>query len=379
LYVVNSRPIKLTRQAKDFVQIPEESEGKAAAFLAGDDSAADVQVTKTTTREKLMSFRKKLWGEPNLVIILGPELRGEDMAALARVAAPAGARFICLGDHANSRGAADMGLYPDLLPGYLPLSSGARFGEPWKSIPQQPGMHLEGMVAAAKERKLRALYVVGSNPVARYDLDPFALAETFVVVQDLFLTETANIADVVLPAACAYEKSGSFTNTCGDLQLLRKAGDCEGVKPDLEIIVRIAELMGFDIRQLVSMSPGGMRADFGESRGVQSGEVDRQAIWNRRQGYEPRVSPFNPFAVLEEIQRLVPGYDVGRLELLSGNDIHTATAGQAPGKTEADHFILPSHENLFTSGTLGRYSAVLNNVIENRLGLPNEKKEVAAD
>jgi len=220
--------------------------------------------------------------------------------------------------------------------------------------------------------------VVGSNPLARYDIDPFALAETFVVVQDLFVTETANIADVVLPAACAYEKSGSFTNTCGDLQLLRKAGDCEGVKPDLEIIVRIADRMGFDIRQLVPTSPGGLRADIGESRGVQSGEVDRQAIWNRRQGYEPRVNPFNPFAVLEEIQRLVPGYGVGRLELLAGNDVHTATPGLAPGKTEADRSLLPSNDNLFTSGTLGRYCDVLNGVVETQLGLLNERKETAA-
>jgi len=196
----------------------------------------------------------------------------------------------------------------------------------------------------------------------------------------LFLTETANIADVVLPAACAYEKSGSFTNTCGDLQLLRKAGDCEGVKPDFEIIVHIAELMGFDVRQLVPVVPGGIRADFGESRGVQSGEADRQAIWNRRQGYEPRVSPFNPFAILEEIQRLVPGYGTGRLDLLSGNDVHTATAGLAPGRTEADGSVLPSNDNLFSSGTLGRYCDVLGNVIENRLGLPNEnEEEVAAD
>jgi NADH-quinone oxidoreductase subunit G len=240
-------------------------------------------------------------------------------------------------------------------------------------------MDLRAMVAAGKERKLRALYVVGSNPVSRYHVDPFALAETFVVVQDLFLTETANIADVVLPAACAYEKSGSFTNTCGDLQLLRKAGDCEGVKPDLEIIVRIADLMGFDIRQLISIGPGGTRADFGESRGVQSGEADRQAIWNWRQGYEPRVSPFNPFAVLEEIQRLVPGYEVGRLDLLVGNDVHTEIAGRGRGKIEADRSLLPSNDNLFTSGTLGRYSSVLNNVIENRLGPANEKAEVAAD
>jgi len=123
-----------------------------------------------------------------------------------------------------------------------------------------------------------------------------------------------------------------------------------------------------------------MRADFGESRGVQSGEMDRQAIWNRRQGYEPRVSPFNPFAVLDEMQRLVPGYQVGRLELLSGNDVHTTTAGFAPGRTEADRSLLPSHDSLFTSGTLGRYCDVLNDVMETRLRLPNEKqKEVAAD
>jgi NADH-quinone oxidoreductase subunit G len=122
-----------------------------------------------------------------------------------------------------------------------------------------------------------------------------------------------------------------------------------------------------------------MRADFGESRGVQSGEADRQAIWNWRQGYEPRVSPFNPFAVLEEIQRLVPGYHTGRLELLAGNDVHTATAGLAPGRTEAGRYLRPSHDNLFTSGTLGRYCDVLNEVMEARLRLPNEKKEIAAD
>jgi NADH-quinone oxidoreductase subunit G len=380
LYVVNSWPIKLTRQAKEFVRIPEGLEGKAVAFLAGDDSAADALVTDSTTREVLTSFRGKLQSEQNLVVIFGSEVRGEDFAPLVRAAAAGGAKFICLSDYANSRGAADMGLYPDLLPGYLPLGEAARFGEQWRSAPQQPGMDLEAMVAAGKQRQLRGLYVVGSNPVARYGVDPFALAETFLVVQDLFLTETANIADVVLPAACAYEKSGSFTNTCGDLQLLRKAGDFEGVKPDFEIIVRIAELMGFELQELVPANPGGMRADFGESRGVQSGEADRQAIWNRRQGYEPRVSPFNPFAILEEIQRLVPGYDVGRLELLSGNDVHTETAGLTPGSSQAHRSILPSNDNLFTSGTLGRYCDVLNEVMETRLRLPNEKeKEIAAD
>ena len=380
LYVASSWPIKLKRQAKEFLHIPEGSEGKVAAFLAGEDSAADSLVSDRLRREQLTSFREKVQGEQHMVVVFGSELRGPEFAPLVRAAGVAGAKFICLGDYANSRGAADMGLYPDLLPGYLPLSEAARLGEQWASAPQQPGMSLEKMVAAGKERKLKALYVVGSNPASRYDIDPFALAETFIVVQDLFLTDTANIADVVLPAACAYEKSGSFTNTCGDLQLLRKAGDFEGIKSDLEIIVRLANLMGFDIWQLVPRRPGGGRADLGQSRGVQSGEVDRQGIWNRRQGYEPRVTPFNPFAVLEEIQRVVPGYDVGRLDLLAGNDVHTTTAGRAPGKAEADRSVLASNDNLFTSGTLGRYSDVLNKVIENRLGLPNEKKkEVAAD
>ena len=136
LYVVNSWPIKLTRQAKGFAQIPEGAEGKAAAFLAGDDKSADGLASDKTPREKLLGFREKLRGEQKLVIIFGSELRGGEIAALVRTAAGAGAKFVCLGDYANSRGAADMGLYPDLLPGYLPLSETARFGEAWKSAPQ---------------------------------------------------------------------------------------------------------------------------------------------------------------------------------------------------------------------------------------------------
>ncbi len=61
-------------------------------------------------------------------------------------------------------------------------------------------------------------------------IDPFAFSQSFVVVQDMFLTETASLADVVLPAANAYEKSGTFTNTCGDLQLVKKAGEVSGSK-----------------------------------------------------------------------------------------------------------------------------------------------------
>ena len=171
-----------------------------------------------------------------------------------------GAKFICLGDYANSRGAADMGLYPDMLPGYAPVSSATSFHEDWvDEIPASPGLNLLQMMDAAKDGKLKALYVVGSNPVARYNVDPFALSKAFVVVQDMFLTETASIADVVLPVANAYEKGGTFTNTCGDVQMLKKAGEFAGVRNDFECIVRIADRMGYHVHKLVSFGGGGTR------------------------------------------------------------------------------------------------------------------------
>jgi NADH-quinone oxidoreductase subunit G len=191
----------------------------------------------------------------------------------------------------------------------------------------------------------------------------------------MFLTETALIADVILPAANAYEKSGTFTNTCGDLQLVKKAGDVTGTKPDFEIIVRIADAMGFDVRNLVPFC-GGTRADMGQSRGAQSGEADRHSVWLAAHGLEPKLSPFDPMATLDEIQRLVPGYDVSRVNLLAGNDEHTRVSG--PGTRHDEKLIVPANDDLFTSGTLGRYSRALNAVIENQQRQPAES-EVAAD
>ena len=189
----------------------------------------------------------------------------------------------------------------------------------------------------------------------------------------MFLTETAITADVVLPAACAYEKSGTFTNTCGDLQMLKKAGDVEGTRADFEIIVRIAGKMGYDARRLVPFGRP-LRADMGQSRGAQSGEADRHAVWLERHGLEPKLSPFDPLAMLDEIQRLVPGYDVSRLNLTAGNHEHTHIAAAANVPSHAE-LVLPSEDTLFSSGTLGRYSNTLNSVIEKE-GKDQTDKEV---
>lgn len=379
LHVINTEPIKLRRQAATFTQIPADMEGKFVQYLAGNDAASEGITGPTITAETLANTRETLRAAQGMVIIFGSELRGEDIAALVRFGAAQGASFVCLGDYANSHGAADMGLYPDLLPGYASISSGSPFVNEWGgNISSEPGLNLKQMLDAAREGTMQAMYIVGSNPVARYGIDPFVLQAPFVVVQDMFMTETAMLADVILPSANAYEKAGTFTNTCGDLQFVKKAGDVVSVKSDFEIIVRIAEKMGFDIRKLVPFG-GGTRADLGQTRGAQSGEADRHAVWLQAHGLEPKVSPFDPLAMLDEIQRLVPGYNVSRRNLLAGNDQPTSLVNIQPaGIKSHPELIVPSNDTLFTSGMLGRYSNTLNSVIENKNKVPADA-EVAAD
>jgi NADH-quinone oxidoreductase subunit G len=382
LYVVNSREIKLRRQAAAFLQIAEGAEGRFAAFLGGDNAVAESLVAAGNAGEGARAtlahqLRDQLRGGQNLIIIFGSEIRGGDIASLAKFGSGiAGAKLICLGDYANSRGAADMGLYPDLLPGYHPVADSAKFHEEWGGVPQTRGLTLPEMVESARSGKLKAFYVVGANPVGRFEIDPFAFSQSFVVVQDMFLTETAAMADVVLPAANAYEKSGTFTNTCGDLQLVKKAGEVSGSKSDFEMMVRIADAMGADVRKLVPFGRGAT-ADMGHSRGAQSGEADRHSVWLEAHGLEPKMTPFDPMAILDEIQRLVPGYEVSRMNLLAGNDQHTTLVGSSSSATQNPGLIVPANDNLFSSGTLGRYSRTLNSVMENR-NQPADT-EVAAD
>jgi len=279
-------------------------------------------------------------------------------------------KFSCLGDYANSRGAADMGLYPDLLPGYVPVASGAHFSDDYgSSLVAQPGLDLVQMFDAAETGNLGALYVVGSNPVARYGVEPAALRNTFVIVQDMFMTETAQLASVIFPAANLYEKSGTVTNTFGDVQLVKKAADAAGTRTDFELIVRLAAGMGADVKKLVPFGKSGVRADMGQTRGAQSGEADRHGVWLAAHHLEPKLSPFDPFAIFDEIQRLVPAYDVPRLDLLAGNDQHERAINS--GLVQIDlgsrrDLVLPSNDTLFTSGTLGRFSNTLNSVMEAR-------------
>jgi NADH-quinone oxidoreductase subunit G len=287
-------------------------------------------------------------------------------------------RFAFLGDHANSRGAADMGLLPDLLPGYVPVSAPGAFAQDYPGLPATPGKSQPEIFDAARQGELGALLVVGANPVAKLGITAAALKSTFLIVQDMFLTETAELADVVFPSASLYEKTGTVTNTYGDVQLAKKAADRAGVKSDFEILVRLAATMGADVKTLVPFGKSGVHADLGQSRGAQSGEADRHAVWLAANNLEPRTSPFDPLAVLDEIERLVPSYKLDRINLFGGNDVATEP-GFVPVSALTDTRpapILPEHDGLFTSGTLGHYSSGLRELQRHQ---SHQLEETAAD
>jgi NADH-quinone oxidoreductase subunit G len=383
VYIANHEEIKLRRQAKAAIQVQQFGYGSLAAYLGGDDASAEA-ASITAQADQLSSFREAVKAEDPLIVVVGNEVRGGELANLIK--SLPNAKFALAADYVNSRGASDMGLLPDVLPGYQPLSGSSLAGEytststlssrpeaersadaaerPASSSLSTPGLDLLAMFDAAAAGNLSALYVVGSNPIKRFNIDPAALANTFLIVQEMFLTETAALADVVLPATNLYEKSGSVTNSYGDLQLVSKAADRAGTRSDFELIVRLADKFGHDIKTLVPFGKG-LRADMGQTRGAQSGEADRHAVWLMANNLEPKLSPFDPFAILDEIQRVVPGYDkLLRLQLLSGNAQHItpASTGLVQIDSTRKDLVLPSSDTLFTSGSLTRYSPQLQDV-----------------
>ena len=245
----------------------------------------------------LEQLRDKLKAEPELVILFNDAIKGDDVRKLVdfgeSLAIPV--KYVALVDYSNSRGALDMGL-----------------------IPGPGGMRIHEMLAA----DLDVLWVVGANPFK----NGAQRKARFLVVQDMFLTETASQADVVLPAASAYEKNGSFTNTTGEVQRVKKAIETMGAKPDLEI-------MGFIAREM---------------------------------GAAATLGPWLPDVVFEEIRKTVRGYNVPVAAIATGSAAQTAAVNDRLPLDNRPELVQSDRNGLFSSGTLGRYSKVLHSVVENR-------------
>lgn len=261
------------------------------------------------------SLGDKLKAEPELVILFDDSFRGDQVRKLVEFGEALGipVKYIALVDYSNSRGAVDMGLAPELLPGYVPSG--------------KPGLDY----AAMRDADLSVLWVVGANPFKGSRRAPSGRGPQakcgFLVVQDLFLTETAQQADVVFPSASAYEKNGTVTNVTGEVQRLKRAVNTMGAKPDLEI-------MGFMAREM---------------------------------GAAQALGPWTPDVVFEDIRKTVRGYDVSLPVVAAGGAAQTMPLnGRIPVKSRPD-LVRSDHNGLFESGTLGRYSKVLNSVVESRL------------
>jgi formate dehydrogenase alpha subunit len=153
----------------------------------------------------------------------------------------------------NVQGACDMGCLPNVLPGYQAIADQKirdKFTSAWGcQLPDSPGLTVVEMLEAAASGQIKAMYIMGENPmVSDPDLahvEQGLKSLDFLVVQDIFLTETAELADVVLPAASFAEKDGTFTNTERRVQRVRKAINPPGeAKPDWQIICLLSKKMG---------------------------------------------------------------------------------------------------------------------------------------
>jgi formate dehydrogenase alpha subunit len=154
----------------------------------------------------------------------------------------------------NVQGACDLGALPNVYPGYQAVANPGireKFSAAWGvPLPERAGLTVVEMLHAAGAGKIRGMYIMGENPFlsdpnanrVREDLQSLE----FLAVQDIFLTETAELAHVVLPAASFAEKDGTFTNTERRVQLVRKAIDPPGeARQDWQIVCELATRLGY--------------------------------------------------------------------------------------------------------------------------------------
>lgn len=157
----------------------------------------------------------------------------------------------------NVQGACDMGGLPNVYPGYQPVSDGQiaeKFEKAWGAkLSTKPGMTLTEMMKAAMAGGVKAMFILGENPMMSdadiQHVEKSLDALDFLVVQDIFMSETARLADVVLPGVSFAEKDGTFTNTERKVKRVRKAIEPIGSsRQDWEIICDLSTRMGYPMR-----------------------------------------------------------------------------------------------------------------------------------
>jgi formate dehydrogenase major subunit len=225
----------------------------------------------------------------------------------------------------NVQGGGDMGAIPDRLPGFQHVENDelrAKFEQAWGvKIPAKRGLHLSGMFNAMEEGKLHGLYVIGENPLhSEADqgrCERLLKGLEFLLVQDVLLTATAQLANVVLPAAAGWcESEGTVTSSERRVQRVRKALDPPaGARDDVAILGELARLLGHDwgqasgeevwneVRRLTPMVAGMSYSRLEALGGIQWPCYDEshpgELFLHGRLWQEPLVGPRAPFSVVE--------------------------------------------------------------------------------
>jgi len=246
----------LRQRASDYVS----AVAQAVQQLAWDDLALNTGVA----RESFAHMAASVAGGRRVVALAGQTLlRSQggygiclnllDLLLLSGKLTAQGCGFAPLAEENNDQGAVEMGAVAELLPGALDLTdqdARAQMTRAWKEeLPLSAGATLIEMIDRAQAGTIKSLFIIGENPVG--SLPPQtgvkeALGKLdLLVCQELFLTETAALAHVVLPAASAMEKAGTFTNTEGHVQVVRPAIDPVGdSRPDWEILSALSVFLG---------------------------------------------------------------------------------------------------------------------------------------
>jgi NADH-quinone oxidoreductase chain G len=317
----------------------------------GEKEAIDKRIRELTNKEQvnmdgIEEIEKMLLEGEAVSIVTGMELvqrtnGNRNLFALAGLIYLLEARLFLLSERPNEQGLIDMGCVPDMLPGGRPIDVSdfkQKFEIAWSgTLPVTEGLTLLEIIQGMKDRHIKALYVHGENPV--YNLpNGGAIKEAlgsleFLVVQDIFLSETAELADVVFPALGWAEKEGTYTNLERRIQLVRKAIDPSAGLDDWKIFSEIAGKMGYTMDYT------------------------------------------GPEKIMEEIADISPLYrDLTYKEIGTGNclwpyhgeplrgEIKEVPAVEGAERNYSADFYLSTEKLLFHSGTLSRKSHALNKI-----------------
>ena len=280
-----------------------------AAFTAALDALSFEQIAEASGvgEADLREAARLIGANGRVAVIYGAEImRSVDavnavtgavnLALLTGAAGTGGAGVYPLDEKNNTQGMLDMGVCPDYLPGYHSYEhAAARFSAEWKAVvPDTAGKDIFRIVEGIEKGEIRALYVMGSDPL-HFMPDHNRMLKALqklelLVVQDLFLSETARLAHVVLPAAGGAEKAGSFTTVDNRVQCFPRAVAPMGeARTDGEILVKLYDLVS-PVKNIAASSAEDLHHEIARLSGLYSEQCDHEGCRMGRAKNRPAFS-----------------------------------------------------------------------------------------